>query len=271
MSDTPKPLPQDSRNSPVTLASLSSVLDQGIKLVGLAYGIGFVVIMTHTARLNAPVVEALQFQNIVAGLPVWVLVLILLWLWRDYSEKLRYRQESQVRSIRTAVLIVVTSLAVLLFVVFRTIKALSGTNLSGSLTVLITSGVMFLFTLVMMIQAIREDNFQDPRVRPFFEVLCIWSGAVFLTVSYALFLYPIIPQSWGGGHPTQVQLTLKDPEVAALLNKPQIEPAPPEHNANVDLYYRSSSYLLVSNYENHLVHVPMDEVRGIVWMESTSR
>ncbi len=56
MSDTPKPLPQDSRNSPVTLASLSSVLDQGIKLVGLAYGIGFVVIMTHTARLNAPVV-----------------------------------------------------------------------------------------------------------------------------------------------------------------------------------------------------------------------
>ena len=47
--------------------SLLPRISELLKLGGVAYAIGFAVIMVHTARLNAPVVEAFQFQNILGG------------------------------------------------------------------------------------------------------------------------------------------------------------------------------------------------------------
>jgi hypothetical protein len=55
------------KNKSLSASLLLSRISELLKVGGVAYVVGFAFIMVHTMRLNDPVVEAFQFQNIIAS------------------------------------------------------------------------------------------------------------------------------------------------------------------------------------------------------------
>ena len=264
--------------SPVSPGSLTPLLGKVISAAGTAYAFGFVVIMVHTGRLNAPVVEALQFQNIVAGLPVWALVWVGLWLWPRFMVRIKAHAEG--KGLATwKMLLMFGACALVLMLLMRweasvflrseaTPAFLSGYNVSAILVLM--SGVLFAYAISMWVQLHGKPKRDDQKIA-LFQLISYWSGLVFFVLAYAIFLYPLWPQSWGGGRPVQVRLLVKDAEVRSFITGQQGANASAD-SGPVSLYYRNSSYLLIGTpAQQHLIQVPADQVRGIVWLESQSR
>jgi hypothetical protein len=251
--------------------SLQSLVGKFVALTGLAYGVGFAVIMTHTAKLNVPVVEALQWQNIVAGSPIWLLICVGVWSWPGFVRRIMGDRITLSDSLRKGLTTVAVSLGVLLPGALWAGAKTPARDLPASLIVLGLSGIVFIFTITMVVQA-QRIRWQDPGVRPLFQLICFWSGFVCFVIAYALFIYPEIPQSLGGGHPVRVRLLVKDREVANQLSQEDGQASSGGEPDVVLLYYRTSSYLLVSRFENRpLIQVPTDQIRAIVWLESRSQ
>jgi hypothetical protein len=257
--------------SPVSTSSLTPLLGKVVSAAGTAYAFGFVVIMVHTGRLNAPVVEALQFQNIVAGLPIWALSWLGLWLWPRLMVRINAPVAEKGLSTWKMLLIFGVCAVALIFVLrWETSPFLSITgnnNLSAAFVVM--SGGLFSFALYMWVELTRKK--QEVRKVALFQLASYWSGLVFFVLVYAIFIYPLWPQSWGGGHPVQVRLLVKDLDIGSLLAGQKGENASRD-SGPVLLYYRNGSYLLIGTpAQQHLIQVPADQVRSIVWLESQPR
>lgn len=256
---------------PASTSPLTSLLGKVVSAAGAAYAFGFVVIMVHTARLNAPVVEALQFQNIVAGLPIWALIWLGLWLWPRFMVRINAPVAEKGLSTWKMVLIFGVCAVALIFVLrweASLFLAMTGNNNLSSVFV-VMSGALFSFALYMWVE-LRRKKREDRQVA-LFQLITYWSGMVFFVLAYAVFIYPLWPQSLGGGHPVQVRLFIKDADVASLITG-QNEANASRDSGPVSLYYRNGSYLLIGTpAQQHLIQVPADQVRSIVWLESQSR
>jgi hypothetical protein len=254
--------------SPASTSPLTSLLGKVVSAAGAAYAFGFVVIMVHTARMNAPVVEALQFQNIVAGLPIWVLIWLGLWLWPRLMVRINAPVAEKGLSTWKMLLIFGVCAVALIFVLrWEASPFLSITgnnNLSGAFVVM--SGALFSLALYMWVELHRKKR--EERMVALFQLVSYWLGMVFFVLVYAIFIYPLWPQSLGGGHPVQVRLLVKDADVGSLLTGQK------GANGSLDsgpvaLYYRNGSYLLIGTpAQQHLIQVPVDQVRSVVWLES---
>jgi hypothetical protein len=250
-----------------------------VKLAGLAYAIGFTVILVHTARLNSPVVDAFQFQNILAGLPVWLLLCIGLWLWPRLAGSVTKEVMAGFKNPRRA--IAFAALGFCLSVAATWGEILLFLRSSGPAGIRATMGLNLIFICAIFTilfasiagQALWSwRGVQTESRRSFtalFVLLTVYSGFVTLVLSYAIYLYPLVPQSVGGGHPVQVRLYYKDSSLSPLLGGTHIAGEESQASDVVSLYYRTSSYLLIrSSKDQVLLQIPMEQIHTIVWLES---
>jgi hypothetical protein len=250
-------------------------LTDALKLGGVAYAIGFGVIMVHTARLNGPVVEAFQFQNIIAGLPVWAPLWVVIWLWPRLIRPMEEEDATRPGGIRFAVsnfamVIAGIGVAVSVALVYAELRWMFGLRFSTRGNVLLISVILFAAVISMLLSAYQHEK--AAKLRALFKLMAMCSGVAVLVLAYAIFGYPSLPQSVGGGHPVQVKLYLKDHGLSPLLGG---EATPGEKAFASDpvyLYYRTGSYLLISKLENQpVIQVPTDQVLAVVWLESRAQ
>jgi hypothetical protein len=260
------------KNKSLSASLLLPRISELLKVGGVAYVVGFGVIMVHTMRLNGPVVEAFQFQNIIAGLPVWVPLCIAIWLWPRLSGAIVPEDAGKPAISRTAKIILVVSVLLGSAIVYYELRAIVGRPFSVSENIVLISGIVFATFVSMLATSYREGHRNAGTARAVFWMLCVYSGIVFLVFEYAIFIYPKVPQGMGGGHPVQVRLYLKERGLSSVLGG---EAAPGEQAAEsgpVYLYYRTSAYLLVSKAPSQpLIQVPAEQVLAVVWLESRSR
>jgi len=252
-----------------------------IKLAGSAYAVGFIVIMAHTASLHAPVVEALEFQNFVAGLPVWLPLCAGIWLWPKLARRFHAAQsEHKIELDWRKLGVWVAFFGIMTFVVYREIGWIAGRTFSVRESLVVVSAVVFAFFVSILVQLLYSRQFRFGPIATFFETTCVYTGIFCLIVAYALVGYPKLPQSLGGGQSVRVKLYFKNSEMREVLCGPmreaRCEPsAPAGQNPPSDpvlLYYRTSSYLLVSPKEGlTLVQIPIDEIRAVDWIDSRSK
>ncbi len=249
--------------------SLQGLFGKFLALAGLAYGVGFTVVLTRTATLNAPVIELFQAQTILAGIPIWFLICVGVWLWPEFTRRILSGRSALSDSVKKGLITTAISVGFLIPCALWIGGKTPARHLPVGLVLFALSGLAFALTISFVVQA-QTMQWTDPGVRPLFQLICFWCGFVFFVMGYALVLYPRIPQSFGGGRPVHVRLLVKDQEIAKLLAPESAAPGssnPPE----LLLYYRTSSYLLVGRSENQpLIQVPADQVRSIVWLESQS-
>lgn len=250
-----------------------------VKLAGLAYIIGFTVILVHTARLNGPVVDAFQFQNILAGLPVWLVLCICLWLWPRLNGYLINAIRDRDKD-REAADIAVTCLLLAFFFFGDRIVAwlirqstITPVHVPLSAHALILSGIITLGFGSIAVPAIwTTRDGERPAIRSWGLMLALfttYAASLTLVLAYALYLYPLVPQSLGGGHPTSVRIYYKDHSLTPLLGGAPASGEQAQASDPVALYYRTSSYLLIKSPNSpSLLQIPMDQVHTIVWLES---
>jgi len=250
--------------------SLQGLFGRFLALAGLAYGVGFTVILTRTATLNAPVIELFQAQTILAGIPIWFLICVGVWLWPDFMRRILLGRSALSDSVKKGLITTAISVGFLIPCAVWIGGKTPARHLPVGVILFSLSGLAFALTITFVVQA-QTMPWHDPGVRPLFQVICFWCGFVFFVIGYALLLYPRIPQSFGGGRPVQVRLVVKDREIANLLAP---EGAKPDSSNTPELllYYRTSSYLLVGRSGNQpLIQVPADQVHSIIWLESQPR
>lgn len=244
---------------------LLPVIDGALKLGGFLYVLGFVVIMVHTSSLHVPVVEALQFQNILAGWPIGLAIWLAyrLWPWA--------RRAVRPEAISTTGLLILGGGLLLSAIIVRVELLVFVTGLSIYANILLFSAIFFLVSVGFLYFAYDQRR---ERMKPLFRASCVYSLVAFLVLAYAILAYPRMSQSIGGGRPQQVGLYLDSAELAGVLGASTGSDSKLPAPASVYLYYRTGSYLLVStdqNSERPLIEVPASQVRTIVWLESRSK
>jgi hypothetical protein len=289
-SDTPSPAIENPKDAELTKPTAAGPVEESflsrikelIELASAAYAIGFIVIMVHTARLNGPVVEAFQFQNIIAGLPVWIPLGVGIWLWPRLRRPTAKGETITIKMSEPAFIILVVSVIVGAALVYFELSVIFGGNLSISESLVLISGSVFATVLSIFFQGYRQESFRTGRFQAIVKLVCVYSGAVFLVVGYAIFGYPRMPQSIGGGHPVPVKIVLKDRALIPLLSQPSgagsaaAAPSGSDEQGvtsdQVYLFYRTGSYLLVSRGNNQpLVQIPTDQVHAVLWVDSRAK
>jgi hypothetical protein len=253
---------------PASAKFLITQVNEWLKLAGAAYAIGFIVIMVHTARLNSPVVEAFEFQNIIAGLPIWILLCIGLLAWPKLRQDIAFGSAD--RGSKATLVAVLLSLPCLVLLIFRQLRWI-GAQLSTTDRVLLIFPIIFFATLLLAFLTAQSD-WKSPIASSFkalMLLLSVYAGALSLIIAYAVYEYPRIPQSFGGGKPAQIRVFYKDHGLTPILGGAPAEGEQAQPSDPVALYYRTKSYLLVKTPKDpSLIQIPMDQVRSIVWLES---
>lgn len=248
--------------------SLQGLFGKFLALAGLAYGVGFTVILTHTATLKAPVIEPFQAQTVVAGLPVWLLICVGVWTWPAFMRRIMRDRKTLSKSVVQGLITTAISLTVLILGAIWFGAKTGARDWPFSVVLFSLCGLGFALTIFFAVWS-HKSTWIDPGVPSLFSLICFWTGFVFVVVSYALLIYPIIPHNYGGGHPTHIRIIFKEPQTPSLLpaetGVPKSGHAPDEFL----LFYRTSSYLLVSREENQpLDQIFSDQVRAIEWQDS---
>jgi hypothetical protein len=248
-----------------TESLLHRLIGEALKLGGFVYVVGFVVIMVQTARLNAPVVEAFHFQNILAGLPVGVPLCIAVWLWPTLIRRIEPGPK-----LKYVIIFVVVTLLVGVPLLFKEARWMFG-EFSTSVEVMVISVIVFLLSVSFFYQAYQKKNEEQEVV---FRLMCVYSGVIVLVLVYAIFGYPNMPQSVGGGRPVRVKLYFKDAEPGVLAEGSATSDKQPSVSEPVYLYYQTGSSLLISKGQSPdqpLIQIPTDQVRAVVWLESRAK
>lgn len=165
--------------------------------------------MVHTSSLQIPVVEALQFQNILAGWPIGLAIWLAfkLWPWARNALKLG--------TAHPAGLLIVASALLLSVIIVRAEVLVFARDLSVYVNAVLLSGIFFVANVVFLYIAYAQ---KVERMKPLFRAACVYSLGAFLILAYTVFAYRKVPQTIGGGHPVQVQLYLRIEAPSGRIN-----------------------------------------------------
>lgn len=265
---TPEKGNQAGTQTPSTAAkpSLFQMIDW-LKLGGLAYAAGFAVIMVHTARLDVPVVEAFEFQNIVAGLPVLLLLGIAIWSTPRLIRPLMSRDTPKLNISNKTFVVMVFLLALAIGGIYFELQAVLNWHPSASGSWVAISALVFISSLSMLAQT--YDQQVRDRLHSVLSLTTALSGIILLLLGYAILAFPRLPQSVGGARPVRIKLYFKEPSLTSVLGRSTMPGDPPNASAPLTLYYRTSSYLLLAGPQSHsLIQFPTDQVLAVVWLDS---
>ena len=272
----------------------------------VAYLAGFFTVMLHTASLGIPIIEILKPIYIWIGLPIAIVIFSIRWFWQLTSARINriktqfalIRDESKEvfgnsKSIEVDELVDIfinllyTSLkifpSVLEFMLSKIIKLLeipirkiSKWSVQHDLRNLKVSEDIYFRNSFKMVKGL-EITF-----RSLSEVLgAISFFVLILAIPFACFLYiykiyPIIPQSYGGGEPLSAVLILSgedlptsSPEICTLFpnNTCPSQPSKTLITSTVDILYITPEQYFIQSSDQKIFALKKAIVNGIIYDE----
>jgi hypothetical protein len=285
----------EQKASPVAPASSSDATRQWVEslltLASLTYGLGFLTVYVHTGQLGLPVLTLLEPVYVLVGLPLTLAGLLVTRIWRWLRREIgnnidRVRQAmQQYRDPR-----VPQNQDV--YTDFWNLY----TAVMGAVTFILPAPTEWLIQLIIKPyeQQARQLMLQDARARELagqllqrlnalaagvrhgvrlFGISLLVVGLIATVAAYIFWLYPRIPQSWGGGQVQQVQLLMAANKIPPMLASPlkaSSEGAQASQLVTVKLLYNTGEFYFVEADNGARVALAKDLVNGVVWVASGS-
>jgi hypothetical protein len=235
---------------------MSKRIEQALAWVSVSYALGFFVVLAHTARLGLPILDLIDSAYIWIGVPLTIVAFFSqrIWAW------IRVGIEKRTASIRETLAndISSTSLKEQVDFFLDRVRAAIPFSLTNAVITRIAASMSRRF----LQSKLAADAEASPRFRKHFRFASVmvvvaaavtgllnlvgWivTGVTVLLV-YVWFIYPVMPQSVGGGAPSPVQLvvdTSKVPQSFLVSTGTQTLPAATGSvggATTIDLLYRT--------------------------------
>ena len=261
------------------MAGVQEVLQKGdvksfVAWGSIAYAFGFVTVMLHTARLGFPVLELLSAIYILVGAPLAGVAFFLLWISQSFSsrasritnevkeswEGLKQGVPPEDFDLISSFLGIFTAISPILRPFRRRIESLLKKAMSSDLNVSkhATAVLIRFASLLRGIQAINA-------------ALNLVAGGLLLLLAIGLYvwqLYPHIPQSYGGGAPTEVRLLVNIARVPRdVLGLPAGEDGAPATamTGRMSLLYSTTDNYYVEDSNGRRMSLSREAVEGVIW------
>ena len=256
----------------------------------ISYAFGFVTIMLHTARLGFPVLELLQAVYIWIGLPLTLVAFFSMRIIRflkkkagDHAKALSESWQQLRADVAPADLDVVSSFLGVLVVI------LPGLNLIPQQAIRLLR--------IPFDRLLNREGEESPAaaqraklwlhrfvgfikgMEAFFGFIRLFNIALIIAVglyAYVWHLYPIIPQSYGGGAPSKVKLLVNTEKIPN--NCPGIEAISPDVKNGkqpkvvltneLELLYKSKDQYYLKGNKGVLVSLSKNTIEGVIWSPS---
>jgi hypothetical protein len=244
----------------------------------IAYAFGFVTVMLHTSRLGFPVLELLSPVYIWVGLPLAVLAFFS----RQLAKFLKLRADQLAEELKTSwrqltgevpreveviyeAFALLVTLIPLLGVLRYPLESLVRKTISSDPT-RVKRAASYMPRLAALFTAMAA-------VIGIFRTLNIALAVVFGVYFYVWHLYPLIPQSLGGGRPRTVQLLIVTDKASAVLSDLQATQTSAKETpgakgvitAPLALLYMTREDYYIQGRTGLLISLNRDAVEGVVW------
>lgn len=254
-----------------------------LTLASLTYGLGFLTVFVHTGRLGLPVLTLLEPIYVLVGLPLTATGLLAFSMWRWLHQEV----SGNIQRVRLAMQQYRNPHVPENQDVYTDFWNLY-TAVMGVMTFVLPAPTEWLIKLVVKPyeQQARQLLRQDPQARQLagqllqklnalaagirhgarlFGVGLLLSAVIAAVAYYIVWLYPHIPQNWGGGAVRQVQLLLSGPLPPALQAN-QVGKTDDLRVVAVPLLYMTDDFYYVEAASGTRLALARDKVQGVVWV-----
>jgi hypothetical protein len=273
---------------------LQSILAWG----SVAYVLGFLTVMVHTARLGIPIIQLLEPIYILVGVPLAVVAFFSRELWKllkARTARLRYElqqtraeitkiraKQAEIKTVEEATSYLAQVLGNVLLIVMPNVTLLQ-LPVSALVTLVSAWWLKRYPTVAQMVYSVtRKLELITTVYRGMIEVNRYLSFVILVSVIpvgsflYIMYLYPLVPQSFGGGKPVAAKLIIdltKVPrnasELRSLLSEhPDSKEASSAVSKEVALLYYTEGAIYVRAHIGPTIALKRDVVNGIIWMPS---
>ena len=262
-----------------------------LTLVSLTYGLGFLTVFVHTGSLGLPVLTLLEPVYVLVGLPLTAAGLLLRCIWHWLQQEIA----GNIQRVRLAMQQYRDPQVAENQDVYTDFWNLY-TALMGVVTFILPAPTEWLIRLIIKPyeHQARQLMLQDARAREFagkflqkinalaavlrhgarlFGVSLLVAGLLGAVAAYIFWLYPLVPQQWGGGKQQQVQLLMAAEKIPPmLLHKADTAAPKPEENrlVTVRLLYHTGDFYYVEADNGARVALVKELVSGVVWVAAAT-
>ena len=240
----------------------------------IAYGLGFVTVMLHTARLGFPVLELLSAIYIWVGAPLAVVAFFSQRIWQFFWSRAS-RITNEVKGswdglkqgvpredfdLISSFLGISMAISPILRPLRRPLEWLLKKSISTDLKVS-KRATAFLTRFAALLRGIQAIN----------AGLNLGLAVVLLLLAIGLYvwqLYPLIPQSYGGGAPTEVRLLVNTARVPRdILGLPAGEDGAPATaiTERMNLLYSTADNYYIEVSSGRRISLSRGTVEGVIW------
>lgn len=258
-----------------------------LALASLTYGLGFLTVFVHTGRLGLPVLALLEPVYILMGLPLTLTGLLSLWIWRWLSQEIAHntrRIRQAMQQYRSPEVLqaqdVFSEFWNLYAAVMGFVSFILPLNLDWLMKLLLRpyqqqveellrkdlQAQQLMWKWLKQINAVIEGIRHVARL---LGVILIPLLILLVVTFYILWLYPHIPQNWGGGSVRQVELLMEADKIPSMLLGKADAAAPKSGNNRlvaVKLLYNTGDFYFVEASNGARLALAKEQVNGVVWV-----
>ena len=258
-----------------------------IAWASVAYGLGFAVVLLHTARLGVPVLELVKPIYILIGLPLALLAFfsrqILKWLRAEaianrdeLAAALREQHILESDQQKDVIEKVVRSLsrAMPWYFPAKAFGRALGRLLQRAHVGQDSASGRSLFSTQILDGYVRSLE-GAVALKRLMNLVLLVAVSGFLVYQYVWELYPKMPMAYGGGAPTSVQLIIdasKVPsDIARLMGAANVGGEESSLTAKLDLLYITSNAYLVRPQQGSVLSIDREAVNGVLFADRPKR
>lgn len=263
------------------------LVEKLLALASLTYGLGFVTVFVHTGRLGLPVLALLEPVYILVGLPLTAAGLLVLRMWRWLSREIAentQRVRQAMRQYRHPQVPEYQDVYTEFWNLYTAVMGVASFVLPAPTEWLIK---LLIKPYEQQAQLLLQQNPQARQLAGQFlqklnavaagikhgAHLCgfvlLIGGMLAAVTYYIIWLYPHIPQNWGGGSVRQVELLMEAEKIPPmLLGKADAAVPKPEKNrlVAVKLLYKTDDFYFVEASNGARLALAKEQVNGVVWV-----
>ncbi|MFC1678741.1 hypothetical protein ACFL2T_00780 [Elusimicrobiota bacterium] len=271
-------------------------------IAGVLYALGFLTIMMHTARFGIQVIEVIKPLNFWVGAPPAGILLMCFLVWDRYLSRLSERLGPELRQaikkrrskkgtsgpVSTFVAWVIGNLLLGSIGVFISWSTYHGFQVTATeiLNPWFRYPLFCLLLIAVLVCAmywtgIFQANVENMsvNVRKFLLMLFLVTTAVLIVAFYVYWVYPSIPQRYGGGRPVPVRLLVNSRQCPLTLVGWSTSSLPDSMGSDggqliqgTKLLYKSTDSFIVicEGCPSKVVSIARDCVRAVLWDEATA-
>jgi hypothetical protein len=293
---------------PKELSTALDIIEFLLRWASIAYAAGFLTVMVNTAALGIPVLQLIEPVLVWIGLPLAIVIWAVMQtrhLARRYRDRLTERLEKREEQFKRVETLSASGQVTEAFalVVSITIREALDITLSGApLDRAQELSVDIVRKALQKLSAPNEANGADKdkgkaSLRTAIKWMALstkWTGRLVTALTaathlilfialivaivggYVFFIYPKIPQKWGGGHAVEVRLILAEDKFPAgdlrlqklfgeTTNKGTSLTGEPRVTEQVDLLYATEHAYFVRPSGGPILQLSSDAISGVIY------